>query len=193
MPALKCDENVTDWENLDCCRGKEMEMVRIHLQMDKEGSVHWLCRYQGGKIKVWRHNPDVEMGEDNFIQCVYEFRSETVYFFVYQNQLDKFYLMDEKKKVRCLVKDEHTGKLVLEKEYELCKLDQGKISYTDFDEFSISNGCLHWNAYVFFLIDNVAKDNPTWSSESVMAENFAWVAGPRLSKKTGLILYKESF
>jgi len=41
------------------------------------------------------------MGDAVFIQKVFEFRSELIYFFLIKN--GKFYVMDESKKVRVLV------------------------------------------------------------------------------------------
>lgn len=46
---------------------------------------------------------------------------------------------------------------------ELPEKDANTIVYTDFDEYCISEGCLHTNDKLFFLIESKSMDNPTWA------------------------------
>lgn len=62
--------------------------------------------------------------------------------------------------------------------------------HADFDEYAISDNCLHWDEYVFFLIDSKAKDNPTWHSENIMLEDFEYTAGPKTADNTNMIFYQ---
>lgn len=192
VPLLAADKDEIDFIKLDVMKGKGCKMMRIHMQMDKTGSLYWLCRFDGNLVKVFRHNPNAEMGDEDFIQLVYEVRTEVVYFFVFQLHLQKFYLMDATKRIRVLSLNSFTNKFVLEQTLDLCSKDKSLISYTDFDEFTISSGCLHWNKYAFQMIESKAKDNPTWEGEVITIEDYKWVSGPVISKKTGLVLYKQS-
>ena len=72
---------------------------------------------------------------------------------------------------------------------ELPEEDAREIVYNDFDEYCISNGVLHTNDKMYFLLDSRAKDNETWKSANVMIENHLHISGPRYAKESGLIWY----
>jgi hypothetical protein len=69
--------------------------------MDEHGSIFLLVTDAAKKVSVYRTNTEKEMGEDAFFQLVFYFQASWVYFF--QKVGDKFYLMDDSKRVRILV------------------------------------------------------------------------------------------
>jgi hypothetical protein len=76
---------------------------------------------------------------------------------------------------------------------ELPEKDLNAIVYADFDEYSISDGVLHYNDRLYFLLDSKAKDNPTYASEAIMIENHMHVSGPRYAKEAGMIWYMQQY
>lgn len=100
------------------------------------------------------------MGDENFFKPIFEFRSEHVYFFlIHDNQ---YYLMDASRRVKVLAMDPVKDKLYLKQTLDLHPEDKERLDQVDFDEFMISNGVLHWNDLMFFLIETKARENPTW-------------------------------
>ena len=89
--------------------------------MDKDGAIYFMTRTQQGIVKVLRTNPQVEMGDSQFIKPVYTFRSFTNYFLLFNE--GKFYIMDETKKVRVLIPNAETNMWKLSQTLELCEKD----------------------------------------------------------------------
>jgi|694.fasta_scaffold40291_5 hypothetical protein len=80
---------------LDC------KVIPVPMFMDEHGSIFLLVTDAAKKVSVYRTNTEKEMGEDAFFQLVFYFQASWVYFF--QKVGDKFYLMDDSKRVRILV------------------------------------------------------------------------------------------
>ena len=80
-------------------------MVRQRMIMDAKGAIYFMMNYKG-LIKVMRADPAAEMGSAAFIKPVFTLRSQNIYFLLYQN--DKFFMMDDTKRVRILVPDLET-------------------------------------------------------------------------------------
>ena len=80
-------------------------MVQCAMQTDAFGSIYWLCQDANNNVKIYKHNPDIEMNDERFIQIVFTFSSETVYFFFCHLTLHKFFIMDSDKRVKVLSKD----------------------------------------------------------------------------------------
>lgn len=76
---------------------------------------------------------------------------------------------------------------------ELPQKDANSIVYADFDEYAISDGVLHSNDRMYFLLNSKSKDNATWASEEIMIDNHLHVSGPRYAKESGLIWYMQSY
>lgn len=91
LPIEKHEQEV-EWEQLDICKLGKME--RVFMQQDTYGALYFIMRYDGGKCTILRQNPDAEMGDVEFITKVFEFRSELLYFFLYNESNNKFYIMD---------------------------------------------------------------------------------------------------
>lgn len=79
---------------LDC------RVIPVHMFMDEQGSIFFLVA-TGQKVSVYRTNTDKEMGDDAFFQQVFSFSATWVYFF--QKVGEKFFMMDEEKRVKVLV------------------------------------------------------------------------------------------
>lgn len=178
-----------EWEQTEICKGGKM--VRVFMFMDPEGSLYWLMKYENDIIRVIRHNPNVEMGDENYFKKIFEFRSEKVYFFLFND--NKFYLMDQSRKIKVLKIDPIKDEMFQESTLELPAKDREQILHVDFDEYMISSGCLHWNDQAFYLIDSKARDNDTWLGCNLFLEGFQQNAGPRRIKNSGLGLYQISF
>lgn len=158
--------------------------------IDSSGAIYFMMKSSTGMIKVMRTDPGAEMGDEKFVKCVYTLRSSKVYFFL-QHQ-EQFYLMDDQKKVRHLQPDSETYMWKLTTTLELPEKDLKDIVYADFDEHSISDGVLHYNDKLYFLLETKAKDNPpTFASEEIMLENHLHVSGPRYAKECGMIWYMQ--
>jgi hypothetical protein len=79
--------------------------------MDEQGSIFFLVTDASkkvidgtdatSKVNVYRTNTEKEMGKDTFFQLVFSFSANWVYFF--QKVGDKFYMMDDSKRVKVLV------------------------------------------------------------------------------------------
>ena len=74
-------------------------MVRQQMIMDEKGAIFFMMNNQGD-IKVLKIDPSIEMGDDNFVKSIFTLRSSDIYFFLYQS--NKFYIMDNMKKIRIL-------------------------------------------------------------------------------------------
>lgn len=131
------------------------------------------------------------MGGDGFIKSVYSLRATHIYFLLHREGV--FYIMDEQKKIRVLKPNEETQMWVQDTTFELPVKDAKSIVYSDFDEYCISDGVLHANEQMYFLLDSRAKDNATWESQNIMLENHLHVSGPRYAKESGLIWYIQQY
>lgn len=76
---------------------------------------------------------------------------------------------------------------------ELCKGDKEFINKTPFDEYAVSNGCIHNGGKAFYMIENKQKDNPTWYSFDVMIRQYEFVSGPKSAKGSGQIYFMEKY
>lgn len=100
--------------------------------------------------------------------------------------------MDDQKKIRHLQPDSETHMWKLQTTFELPSKDLHDFVYADFDEHSISDGVLHYNDKLYFLLETKAKDNPpTFASETIMIDNHLHVSGPRYAKECGMIWYMQ--
>lgn len=93
--------------------------------MDESGFIYLLTTNIEKQVKVYRVNTEKEMGEESFFQLVYQFQATWVYFF--QKVDNKFYLMDNSKKVRVLEQDPKTHGLSVSTTLELCIADKESI------------------------------------------------------------------
>lgn len=73
------------------------------MQMDDKGAIYFVVKLESGLVKILRVDPDAEMGNAGFIKAVYTLRTEFIHFLEIHD--GKFYLMDDKKKVRQLDQD----------------------------------------------------------------------------------------
>ena len=72
----------------------------------ENGAIYWMMREGDDTIKVMRADPHQEMGSEDFITCVFTFRSKKIYFLLKHQGL--FYIMDETKRIRVLQADSQT-------------------------------------------------------------------------------------
>lgn len=166
-------------------------MIRQPMIMDDKGAIYFMIKTHQGTVKVLRTDPLIEMGGAGFIKSVFTLRTSQVYFLLFREGM--FYLMDDKKKVRVLKPNEDNHMWTQDNTFELPAADAKQIIYSDFDEYCISDGVLHYNDRMFYLLDSRAKDNDTWASANIMLENHLHVSGPRYAKETGAIWYIEQF
>ena len=68
------------------------------MQQDKNGAIYFCVKYDNGIVKVLRVDPYAEMGSASFIKAVYSLRCDYIHFLEIVD--DRFYLMDNKKKIR---------------------------------------------------------------------------------------------
>jgi hypothetical protein len=184
--------NEEEYEDLDCC--KNVKIVPVPMQMDKQGEIHFLVTDpKKNMVKIMRVNSEAEMGNDDFFDCVFTFQSKWVYFFIYLEENKRFYLMDEKKKIKVLVPDSKTKQLTVEATFDLCRAEKEEIDKTPFDEYSVSPGVVHWNGNVMTMLDSRAQDNPTWYQQDVMLEGYKHIAGPKQALGSGQIYYIEQY
>jgi len=169
---------------------KGAEMVRQPMIMDDNGALYFMIK-TGETIKVLRTDPLIEMGGAGFIKSVFSLRSSMVYFLL--NRGNTFYLMDDQKKIRMLKPNEETYVWKQLNTFELGEQDAKQIVYSDFDEYCISDGVLHANDRMYFMLDSRSKDNATWDSAIIMQENHLHVSGPRYAKESGLIWYIQQY
>jgi hypothetical protein len=100
------------------------------------------------------------MGGEGFVKSVFSLRSSKIYFLLYhQNQ---FYMMDDQKKVRVFTANSKTFMWKQTNLLELTENDANGIVYADFDEYAVSDGVLHQNDKLYFLLESKSMDNPTW-------------------------------
>lgn len=170
FPFNKKVNTEEEYEDLDCC--KDIKIVQVPMVMDKDGEIHFLVTDKKNMIKILRVNSDAEMGNDDFFEVVYTFQSKWVYFFLYNEETNKFYVMDEHKRIKVLVPDPKTKQLELDRTMDLCKHDKEEIDKTPFDEYSVSPGVVHWNGIVMTMIDSKARDNPTWYQMDVILDGY---------------------
>ena len=64
-------------------------------------------------------------------------RCEYIYFLKISK--DKFFVMDDKKKIRRLIQDPVTFQLKLDMSLDMLPLDSRSITYSEFDEFIIAD------------------------------------------------------
>ena len=76
-------------------------------------------------------------------------RCDYIHFFTIFN--GKFFVMDDKKKVRRLIQDPITFQLRLDTNLEMLSQDQRFISYSEFDEFIVADNLIHWDDSVIFV------------------------------------------
>ena len=164
-------------------------MVRQRMIMDDKGAIYFMMKSANGTVRVLRTDPTIEMGTDKFIKCVYQLRSTQIYFLLFQQ--GQFYLMDDQKKIRLLEENPETYMWTLKNTLELPVKDLPSLIYSEFDEYTISDGVLHAADKMYFLLDSKAKDNPTYASEEVMIDNHLHIGGPRYAKESGMIWYVE--
>jgi len=101
--------------------------------------------------------------------------------------------MDDQKKIRLCESNKETGMFKQLNTLELPQKDANSLEYADFDEYTISDGVLHCNDRMYFLLNSKSKDNATWASEEIMIDNHLHVSGPRYAKESGLIWYMQSY
>jgi len=150
-----------------------------------------MMKGQGDIVQVMRTDPAVEMGGDGFIKPVFQLRSSRIYFMLARQGL--FYIMDDTKKIRVLKPNPDNYMWKQTMTFDIPEKDALAIVYADYDEYTISDGVLHANEKMYFLLDSKAKDNATWASEDVMIENHLHVSGPNYAKESGLIWYMQQY
>lgn len=192
FPYTKKNSEDEDYEDLAICKDLA-KIVAVPMLMDKDGEIHFLVADKKNMIKVIRHNSEAEMGNDDFFDVVYTFQSKWVYFFLYLEEMNKFYLMDEQRRVKVLVPDPKTKQLVLETTLDLCKIDKEEIDKTPFDEWAVSPGVIHWNGIAMTMIESKTQDNPTWHQYDVMMDRYEHVSGPKHAQGSGQIYYIEKY
>ena len=128
--------------------------------MDKLGAVYFAVKTETGLTKVLRVDPYAEMGSANFIKSVFSMRCDYIHFFAILD--NKFFIMDDKKKIRKLVQDPINFQLKIDTTLELLPRDQLAINYSEFDEFVMSDSLVHWDDNVIFLSESKRKDTYTW-------------------------------
>ena len=158
---------------------------------DPAGAMYFMMKTPGGTVNVLRISPNCEMGSDTFVQNVFSLRSSCIYFLL-QHQ-GQFYIMNDQKKISVLEPNKETNMWKLVSTLELPERDTNNIVYADFDEYAISDGVLHTNEKMYFMLNSKAKDNATWASEDIMLENHKHVSGPRYAKESGLIWYMQQY
>ena len=87
-------------------------------------------------------------------------RCDYIHFFAILE--NKFFIMDDKKKIRRLVQDPINFQLKIDTTLELLPRDQLAINYSEFDEFVMSDSLVHWDDNVIFLSESKRKDTYTW-------------------------------
>ena len=50
-------------------------MVRQPIITDASGAVYFMMQHDNGNVSVLRTDPNVVMGEEDFVRCVYKLRS----------------------------------------------------------------------------------------------------------------------
>ena len=170
---------------LDC------KIIPVHMFMDEHGSIFLLVTDAAKKVSVYRTNTEKEMGEDAFFQLVFHFQASWVYFF--QKVGDKFYMMDDSKRVRILVQDPKNHTLSVVTTLDLLKEDKEKLRQVPFDEFIITPGCVHWDNYAFNLIENKTKDNPTWACVNLDIKGYETVSGPKNATGAGQMFFIQEY
>ena len=125
-------------------------MVRQPIITDASGAVYFMMQHDNGNVSVLRTDPNVVMGEEDFVRCVYKLRSSKIYFLLFHQ--DRFYLMDDQKKVRVLKANAETFMWKQTNILELPEKETSEIVYADFDEFAVSEGVLHTNKKLYFLL-----------------------------------------
>ena len=140
-------------------------------------------------MKILRVDPFAEMGSANFVKSVFSMRCDYIHFLTYANGF--FYLMDEKKKVRRLTQDPLNFSLKMDTTLEMLPQDQLTVKYSEFDEFIMSDGLMHWDDRIIFLSEQKRKDAYTWGQSKIMAENHKFIQGPKKAKGTGMVYYLE--
>jgi len=144
-----------------------------------------------GTIKVMRTDPAIEMGDAAFVKSVFTLRSKFIYFMLFHQGL--FYIMDDTKKIRVLKPDIETNMWKQKETYELRSVDYSNFVHSDFDEYSISEGVLHSNDHMYYLLDSASKDNETYAKSQIMLDNHLHVSGPCYAKSSGMIWYIQHF
>ena len=86
--------------------------------------------------------------------------------------------MNDQKKILVMQANKETNMWKIMNTFEIAEKDTIDIVYADFGEYAISNGVLHSNEKMYFMLASKAKDNPTWASENIMLDNHKHVAGP---------------
>ena len=116
------EEKKIDWdESLDITKGAVP--FKQSMQMDNTtGVIYFAVKTDAGQMKILRVDPDADMGSADFIKSVFTMRCEYIHFFTISNQ--KFYVMDDKKKIRRLVQDPITFQLRLDITQEMLPQDQ---------------------------------------------------------------------
>ena len=143
-------------------------------------------------MRILRADPNVDMGNANFIKSVFQMRCDYIHFFTIFN--GKFFVMDDKKKVRRLIQDPITFQLRLDTNLEMLSQDQRFISYSEFDEFIVADNLIHWDDSVIFVSRQTRqKDKYTWSRSTIMAEDHKFIEGPKRANGTGMIYYLEQY
>lgn len=99
--------------------------------------------------------------------------------------------MDDQKKVRVLQPNVETKMWKQTNMLELPERDANALVYADFDEYCVSDGVLHCNNKLYFLLESKSMDNPTWASEPIMIDNHLHISGPCYAKESGLIWYMQ--
>ena len=155
-------------------------MIRQPMIKDADGAIYFMMKSSNDTVRVLRTDPNAEMGGDTFVKAVFTLRSSLIYFLLFHQ--GQFYMMDDQKKVRLCEPNKETYMWKQLTTLELPEIDAYNIVYSDYDEYSISNGVLHTKEKMCFLLDSRAKDNPTYASINVMMKNHSHVSGPRYVK-----------
>ena len=131
------------------------------------------------------------MGSANFIKSVFSMRCDYIHFFAITN--NRFFIMDDKKKIRRLAQDPVNFQLRIETTLELLPSDQLAINYSEFDEFIMSDYLMHWDDKVIYLSESKRRDVYTWRKSQIMAKDHKFIEGPKNAKGSGMIYYIEKY
>ena len=114
-------EMTLEWDtSLDITKGAVP--MKQAMQMDPStGAVYFAVQTEAGLMRILRADPNVDMGNANFIKSVFQMRCDYIHFFTIFN--GKFFVMDDKKKVRRLIQDPITFQLRLDTNLEMLSQD----------------------------------------------------------------------
>ena len=148
-------------------------MIKQAMLRDEDCAIYFMMKYKDDTVKVLRIDPRQELGLDNFVKVVFTLKSSLIYFLLHH--AGKFYIMDDQKKVHVLKPSKDTSVWNRLATSELSESDADGIVYSDFSEYTVSEGVLYVKDKMCFLD---ARDNTTLSSIDSMPAKHEHIRGP---------------